>query len=200
MSGHSASPGVLPATITSIVLTGFMGAGKTTVGELLAARLDWRFVDTDRVVEEEAGMTVGEVFERRGETAFREMEAAAVREIAGGERVVVALGGGALEWAETRAFLTGLSGCRVIFLEAPLEILLGRCAEHVDGPVRPVLRDRQRLAERWQARLPWYRQAHVTIDTTGRTPQTVAECALAALVEDADRPTRQAAASRGVPA
>lgn len=185
MSGHTASPGPVPAHISSIVLTGFMGAGKTTVGELLAARLGWRFVDTDRVVEERAGMTVAEIFERQGEAAFRQIEAEAVRETAAGASLVLALGGGALERAETRDFLASLPGCRVIFLEAPLDILLARCAQHAEGPVRPVLRDRRSLIERWQARLPWYRQAHVTIATEKRTPQAVVESLLAALADAA---------------
>lgn len=198
MSGHRASPEI--PTISSIVLTGFMGAGKTTVGESLSARLGWRFVDTDRVVEERAGMTVGEIFARRGEEAFRDLEAAAVRDAAGGERQVLALGGGALERAETREFLAGLSGCRVIFLEAPLETLLARCAEHAGGPVRPVLQDRERLAERWRARLPWYRAAHMTIATAGKTPQAVVECIVSRLVEGGDLSSDPSIAARGVPA
>jgi shikimate kinase len=177
-----------------------MGAGKTTVGELLAARLGWRFLDTDRIVEERAGMTVGEIFEREGEAAFRELEAAAIRDSASGDRLVLALGGGALERAETREFLAGLPSCRVIFLEAPLEILLGRCAEHGEGPVRPVLRDRERLAERWQARLPWYRQAHLTIGTAERTPQAVVECIVAALRDSPGSVFRQSAVAGGISA
>lgn len=177
-----------------------MGAGKTTVGELLAARLGWRFVDTDRVVEERAGMTVKEIFERHGEAAFRAMEAAAIRETAAGEHLVLALGGGALELAETRDFLATLRGWRMVFLEAPLETLLARCEEHSGGPVRPVLRDRERLRERWQARLPWYRQAHVTIPTAERTPQAVVECLLAALAEGAEPSSGGPGMLRGVPA
>lgn len=198
MSGPTPSPEFPPANISRIVLTGFMGAGKTTVGELLAARLGWRFVDTDRVVEEHAGMTVAEIFERRGEAAFRDLEATALRETATSGRLVMALGGGGLERAETREFLARLAGCRVIFLEAPLEILLARCAEHSGGPVRPVLRDQQRLAERWRARLPWYQQANVTIATAGRTPPGVVDAVLAALAED--RPSTKPAVTRGVPA
>ncbi|HTV82080.1 MAG TPA: shikimate kinase [Acidobacteriaceae bacterium] len=198
MSGHRASPGV--PTVSSIVLTGFMGAGKTTVGELLAARLGWRFVDTDRVVEERAGMTVGEIFESRGEAAFREMEAAAIRDTAAGGQLVLALGGGALERAETREFVAGLSRCRVIFLDAPLETLLARCAGHSGGPVRPVLRNPQALADRWQARLPWYRQAHLTIPTAEGTPQAVVECILSALADPTDCSSGRSAIDRGVPA
>ena len=170
MSGHTPS-----SSITGIVLTGFMGAGKTTVGALLAKRLGWAFVDSDRVVEGRAGMSVAEIFERHGEAAFRRMEADAVRETAGREHVVVALGGGALESAATREFLAALPRGRVVFLEAPLETLVGRCAGQPDAPVRPVLRNRERLAARWQARLPLYREAHLIVATGDRTPAEVVD-------------------------
>ena len=172
------TPALSPAQPTRIVLTGFMGAGKTTVGALLAEKLGWQFVDSDRVVEAEAGMTIAEIFGSRGEAAFREMEAGAIREAARGERMVIAVGGGALESAATRDFLANLAGCAVVFLEAPLETMIARCAAHMDGPVRPVLADRDRLAERWSRRLPWYREAHLTVDTGGLAPEGVTECIL----------------------
>ena len=167
-----------PAHPSRILLTGFMGAGKTTVGALLAERLGWDFVDTDRIVEARAGMTVAEIFEKRGEAAFREMEAAAIGDTASTDSLVVALGGGALEMAATRDLVAGWPNALVVFLDAPLETLLARCAGHADGPVRPVLADRARLAERWSARLPWYRQAHLTVDTAELTPEAVAETIL----------------------
>lgn len=175
MSGHRPSPDSLPAHVTRIVLTGFMGAGKTTLGALLAERLRWQLVDTDRTVEQRAGMTVAGIFAGQGEAAFRDMEAAAIREAAGNERVVIALGGGALERAETREFLAGLSRCRIVFLDAPLEELLARCAAHEGGPERPILRDRAALAQRWHSRLPGYREAHVILNTSQRTPYALAE-------------------------
>jgi len=176
MSGQRPS-----SSITGIILTGFMGAGKTTAGALLAHRLGWRFVDSDRVVEERAGMTVAEIFAAQGESAFRQMEAEAVETAAGGERVVLALGGGALEGAATRELLASLAGWRVVFLDAPFEILVARCARQPNAPVRPVLRDRERLAERWQSRLPLYAQAGVTIATADRSPESVVEAILAAV-------------------
>jgi shikimate kinase len=155
-----------------------MGAGKTTVGARLAGQLGWRFVDSDRVVEARAGTTIAEIFALRGEAVFREMETAAVEQAARGQHVVVALGGGAVETPATRELLAALEECVVIFLEAPLEILIARCSGHATGPVRPVLADRARLAERWKARLPWYRQAHLTVDTLERAPEVVAESIL----------------------
>jgi shikimate kinase len=158
-----------------------MGAGKTTAGALLAERLGWRFVDSDRAVEESAGATVGEIFARWGEAAFRRMEAAAIGEAVRGERVVLALGGGALERPATRDLLASLAQWRTVFLEAPFDILLSRCAGQAHAVERPVLRDRERLAERWQARLPWYAEAHVTIATAHSTPEEVVERILSAL-------------------
>jgi shikimate kinase len=170
MSGQTPS-----SSITGIVLTGFMGAGKTTVGALLAERLGWTFADSDHVVEARVGMTVAEIFERGGEAEFRRMEADAVRETAGREHVVLALGGGALESSATREFLAALPQVRIVFLEAPLETLVGRCAGQPDAPVRPILRDRQGLAARWQARQPLYREAHLIAGTADRTPAEVTD-------------------------
>lgn len=119
MSGQTPS-----TSISGIILTGFMGAGKTTVGALLASRLGWRFVDSDRVVEDRTGMSVAALFERRGESEFRQLEAEVIRETTEGGRIVLALGGGALESAATRDFLLSLAGWRMVFLDAPLELSL----------------------------------------------------------------------------
>jgi hypothetical protein len=97
------------------------------------------------------------------------------------DHLVLALGGGALESPATREFLFTLENSRVVFLEAPLDTLIDRCASQPNAPVRPVLRDRERLAERWQARLPLYRQAHLTVATAGRTPEAVVDCILTEL-------------------
>lgn len=169
-------PALFPENLSRIILTGFMGAGKTTVGALLAERLGWGFVDSDHVVEERAGMTIAQIFERRGETAFRELEAAAVRDAGSEDRLVLALGGGALEMAATRGFLASQTDTLLVFLEAPLATMIARCEGHDNGPVRPVLADPKRLAERWRQRLPWYRQAHLTVETDELSPEAVVEC------------------------
>jgi shikimate kinase len=200
-------PASFPANPSRILLTGFMGAGKTTVGALLAERLGWGFVDSDLLVETDAGKTVAEIFETRGEAAFREMEAAAVRDAASADRLVVALGGGALEMAATRDLVADLPDALVIFLDAPLETLLARCAGHADGPVRPVLADRAGLAERWNARLRWYRRAHFTVDTAELSPEAVADCIMQRLEPGIgggppanERISGPAHSKRGVPA
>jgi shikimate kinase len=87
----------------------------------------------------------------------------------------MAVGGGALEAAATRDLLASLSNTLIVFLDAPLETMIARCASHADGPARPVLADRARLGERWSQRLPWYRQAHLTIGTAELSPHGVVE-------------------------
>jgi shikimate kinase len=168
-------PAAFPRNPSRIVLTGFMGAGKTTVGALLAERLGWDFVDSDRIVEASAAMTVADIFAARGEAAFRELEAEVVRTACAQHQLVLALGGGAIESAATREFLTSLPDTLVIFLEAPLDTMIARCADNAGGPVRPVLADRARLSDRWSQRLPWYRQAHLTVETGDLSPNAVAE-------------------------
>jgi shikimate kinase len=165
----------LPSAIARVFVTGFMGAGKTTVGRLLAERLGWDFADSDQRIEEQTGQTVASLFETRGEAAFRELEAEAVRASADKERLVMALGGGALERYETRGLLASLSDTVLIFLDAPLDVLVTRCQGQANAPVRPVLADRAGLEHRWTTRLPGYRQAHLTVSTANSSPDEVAE-------------------------
>jgi shikimate kinase len=161
-----------------IVLTGFMGSGKSTVGPLVAGRLGWRFIDADDVIEAEAGVQIAELFARHGEAAFREREHKVIARLAGGDNLVLALGGGAIEHEATRALLQGDAGTILIHLEVELATTLTRCSgtEHV----RPVLADQANLAARYERRLPLYRTAHVSIAVDGLTPDESAEAILTA--------------------
>jgi shikimate kinase len=156
-----------------IVLTGFMGSGKTTVGPLVAQRLGWSFVDVDDVIAAEAGLAIPEIFQREGEEAFRERERAAIARLAGGEGLVLALGGGAIEDAATRALLLGAPDTLVVHLAVEFETALARCrgTEHL----RPVLAGEVNLASRYERRLPLYRMAHVSISVDALTPEQAAE-------------------------
>lgn len=151
-----------------IVLTGFMGSGKSTVGPMLAARLGWRFLDVDDVIEAEAGCQIAELFARDGEPAFREREHAAIARISAEDALVLALGGGAIEHEETRALLLGNGETLLVHLEVELATTLKRCGgtEHT----RPILADAANLTSRYQRRLPLYRIAHVSIATDALTP------------------------------
>ena len=151
-----------------IVLTGFMGSGKSTVGPLLAERLGWRFLDVDDVIEAEAGCTIAEIFARHGEGAFRDREYETIARLAADNALVLALGGGAIEREETQALLLSSPGTLLVHLEVELATTLKRCrgTEHA----RPVLADQANLARRYERRLPLYRAAHVSIVVDALTP------------------------------
>ena len=171
----------LPVTVRRIVLTGFMGAGKSTTGALLAQKLGWRFLDTDAVIEARTGSTIAQLFAQRGETAFRKLETETTLDHAQSEHLVLALGGGAIEAEATRQALARLEHACIVFLDAPLEVMVARCLAQPAAAERPVLADRERLAARLTARLPHYRQAHLTIPTSKLSPQAVADQILEAL-------------------
>lgn len=166
---------LLPGTIRRIVLTGFMGAGKSTVGGLLAQALGWRFLDSDAVIETRTGMTIARIFEEQGESSFRALETAAIAELTREEHLILALGGGAVESASTRQLLAGLDDACIIFLDAPLEVMIARCLAQPGAAERPVLAAADLLPARLAARLPWYREAHLTIATEGSLPSAVVD-------------------------
>jgi shikimate kinase len=166
-----------------IVLTGFMGSGKTTVGPLVAARLGWSFVDVDDVIEAEAGATIAELFARHGEPAFRDREHAAIARLAAADALVLALGGGAIEHPATRALLLTAPGTLLVHLEVELATTLARCQG--TEQTRPVLADQANLASRYQRRLPLYRTAHISISVDALTPQQVMEAILSAAAKTA---------------
>lgn len=150
-----------------------MGSGKSTVGPLLARRLGWRFVDVDDVIEADAGCTIAELFARHGEAAFRDREHAAIVRLAGGDALVLALGGGAIEREETRTLLLTDKSTFLVHLEVNLTTTLARCSG--TESTRPVLADQANLARRYQRRLPLYRTAHASIATDLRTPEELVE-------------------------
>lgn len=161
-----------------IVLTGFMGSGKSTVGPLLARRLGWNFIDVDDVIEADAGAAIAELFAREGEARFRDREHATIARLAAEEAQVLSLGGGAIERADTRDLLLNTPATLLVHLEVKLATTLARCAgtEHI----RPVLADEANLSNRYGRRLPLYRLAHVSIAVDALTPEEVVEAVLQA--------------------
>lgn len=149
-----------------VVLVGFMGSGKTTVGAAVARRLKTRFIDLDTLIELSSGCPIAEIFENQGEQAFRELEHRELRALLAkprSESWVVALGGGA--FAQPRnTELIQRSGAQVVWLDAPPEILLERCREHADS--RPLSRDPDTFLKLWRERLPFYARAHLRVDAT----------------------------------
>jgi shikimate kinase len=165
--------------VRRIVLTGFMGSGKSTVGPLLAKRLGWRFIDADDVIEAETGMPIPEFFRRHGEAEFRAREHATIARLAGEDALVLALGGGAIETEATRELLLTSSGTLLVHLDVKLETALTRCqgTDHT----RPVLADRVNLTARYERRLPLYHKAHVSIPADEISPEQVVDAILEAV-------------------
>ena len=158
-------------------LVGFMGAGKTSVGRELAARLGWRFVDLDDRVEAREKRSISDIFRDSGETAFRKAETAALRELLDeldhDRPTVAALGGGAFVQDEN-AWLLAEAGDPMVFLDAPYEVLHQRCGSQ--GTSRPLFQDEARFRELYETRRPHYLRATLRIDTTHHTvPQVAAE-------------------------
>lgn len=137
-----------------------MGSGKTTVGVLLARQLAWRFEDLDARIEQSASLNIPAIFERSGETAFREIEREQFEKLLGRvaeshEPIVLALGGGTYAQPGIVERLRD-SGAVVIWLDCPVNLLLERCATMTN---RPLFRDEASFRTLLTARLPFYQQA-----------------------------------------
>ncbi len=151
-----------------IVLVGFMGSGKTTVGRLLGRDLRWGFLDMDRCIEERCGLRIPEIFEQHGEPFFREQELQVAREAGDLERHVIAAGGGAFAFDATREALR--SGAVTVWLWAPVEIVLARVRP--DGS-RPLAGSRERIRRLFAEREPSYRLADCHVDATAGPEEVV---------------------------
>jgi len=177
-----------PQPVERIVLTGFMGSGKSTVGRALAQRLGWRFVDLDTLIEQRDGRAVPRIFAENGESAFRALETEALTSSLTEPRLVIALGGGALETAANRRALGVASQTCTVLLTASFETLYERCEQQITAaagsslPIRPLLGDRETAAARLAHRETNYRStANLILDTTGQQPEQSVKALLALL-------------------
>jgi shikimate kinase len=167
-----------PAATTRIALTGFMAAGKSTVGRALAALLNWQFIDLDAEIERAEGQTIREIFARRGEAGFRSVESETLRAAMAGTNhpSVIALGGGTFIQPQNAALL-GHGGARVIFLDVPIMELLQRCRamnERRGQNARPLADDEERFCALYAERLPSYRNADLTVKAEQKNPEEIA--------------------------
>lgn len=163
-----------------VVLVGLPGAGKSTVGSLLAGRMGRRFVDLDDRIVERVGASVPDIFRVQGEEAFRVLERDTMAEALAGPPVVVAPGGG---WAAQHLALESVRGrAVVVYLQLPPDVAAIRVA---GGEGRPLLTGHDpaaRVRELYERRRPWYERADVTVDAAEGTPDQVAARVAAALV------------------
>jgi shikimate kinase len=158
------------SAIPNLVLAGFMGTGKSTVGRIASERLGMPFVDTDAVVVRETGQPIAAIFAERGEAAFRQIEAAICQRIAAQGGQVVAVGGGALLDGATRAAFEA-NGV-VVCLDTTFDAAAERAGR---GEGRPLFEDREKAEQLFRARADHYASLPHHVDTTGRAPGEVAE-------------------------
>lgn len=181
-----------------VVLTGFMGTGKSAAGRRIAERLGRRFIDTDELIESGEGLPVREIFARKGEPYFREQERRAVREACAGGDVVIATGGGTILDPQNLAALQGACDrSLMICLDASPAAIARRVRSTVAE--RPLLRGHPsltaRIRELYAERAPAYARVAIRIDTSGLTVEQVADSVIAALLA-AERSDDQSSAAR----
>ena len=164
----------------NVTLMGFMGSGKSTVGRILASRLGWAFIDTDRLIEAKTGESIPEIFAAHGEARFRELETAVIQEVARGTRQVIATGGGAILDPANRLALR-MAGV-VVHLKASPELLWRRVA----GSDRPLAHDPLAFRERYQERFPLYQQIPIQV-SSAMSASRVAERILESIRGEAKR-------------
>ncbi|TDW04032.1 shikimate kinase [Bacillus badius] len=163
----------------SIVLTGFMGAGKTTIGSLVAEKLNRTFIDIDEVIEEEYGLSINEIFAEHGENKFREIEKQTIRSFCEQPLKVISLGGGAFTQPEVREIC--LANCMVVYVDISWEHWKERLDLLID--TRPVLRgkDLKEVEELFLQRKAAYQENHWTLTVDGKTAEEAADCLIDSL-------------------
>lgn len=181
------SPHPHAGEIHRIILTGFMGAGKSTVGRLLAERMGWEFLDLDTRIEATTGKNARELFEALGETGFRQLESdlwgAALRR----SQAIIAPGGAVIDRPANQSILAGSAGSFVIFLDAPFQTLIGRCLRQEQDEAciyRPLLHDTEIARDRYvERRVLYANHAHRIVDVAHKSPQVVAQGIWQAVLE-----------------
>lgn len=157
----------------NIVLTGFMGTGKTEVGKILAQRVGYTFLDADSIIEQEQKMAIIEIFQRFGEPYFRDIETDVIRRLSERDKVVISTGGGAVLRQENMDNLRkkGIIVC----LTASPETILKRTSNERSRPLLQVEDPLKKIKELLEFRKPYYERSDIMIDTEGKSPLEVAE-------------------------
>lgn len=155
----------------SIYLTGFMGAGKTTIGQVLATNLNLPVVDTDTLIEQNMKMEIKDIFEQHGESYFRELETKTLQELPVNDTLVTT--GGGIVTTQKNIDWMKENGC-MIFLYADPEIIWGRLE---NDTTRPLIKQKKKeeIIELFNTRLALYNQAHIKVDTTGLSLEAAAD-------------------------
>ena len=174
-------------TALRIYITGFMGGGKSTVGPLIAARLGYKFVDLDALIEAREGKSIPVIFRERGEQDYRYLERHELRLLSTRDRIVVATGGGALTDQGSREVIRG-SGL-LVYLQVPFEILIARLRGRRgrpmiaadDGTALGEEQLRERISSLLRSREPLYRRADIIVDAGSQSPALTVSAILKSL-------------------
>lgn len=158
----------------NIFLIGMMGAGKTTIGKLLAHYLDKTFFDSDREIQKKTGVSISVIFEIEGEAGFRKRETEVLSELVRGENIVLSTGGGAVLSAANRDLLARHG--TVIYLRATIDDLWRRTRQDKNRPLLQTTDPRKRLVELYAQRDPLYREtAHIIVESGKRSARHLAQ-------------------------
>ena len=145
----------------NILLTGFMGAGKTTVGRKLAKRLGYFFIDTDQEIEKEQGCSINDIFKYGGESCFRDMETDLLKRLQSRENSVLATGGGMVMRSQNRELMQSLG--KRVYLKVSFKEIFRRIREDKKRPL--FQQDEEKIREILEERIPIYEQVECIIDT-----------------------------------
>ena len=158
--------------VTNILLTGFMGAGKTTVGRKLAKRLGFMFIDTDYEIEEEQGCGVSEIFKYGGEECFRDMETRLLVKLAETQKTIIATGGGMILREQNRKLMKNVG--ELVYLRVTPEELFLRLRQDRSRPLLKNKNPEMVVEEMLKERGPLYERAKYIVDTGTFSPQQIA--------------------------
>ena len=156
-----------------LVLSGFMGTGKSSVGRLAAELLQFEFVDTDELIESQSGLSIEEIFKNQGEAAFRQLEHGMVRNLEQRQKTVIATGGGLI--IDTANLASLKTHALVVCLWASPEIIWERVQEQTHRPLLQTADPLGKIRDLFAVRDPLYRQADVLIQSGLRSPKEVAQ-------------------------
>jgi len=157
----------------NIVLTGFMGTGKTTIGKELSRMLHMRLVDIDAEIEKSQKMKINDIFRIHGEQYFRGIETDMIKQFSRGKNIIISTGGGAVLRDEN---MEALNENGIVFcLNASTETIMERTARSEDRPLLKVENPKEKISEMLSLRRPFYEKAGIMIETDCKTPLEIVE-------------------------
>ena len=155
----------------NIVLTGLMGAGKTTIGKALAENTGFKFVDIDAEIVKQEQMSINDIFATKSEEYFRQIETEIIEKITQKNNQVISIGGGAFEKEVNRELL--LTSCKVVYLQADVDTLFERIKTDNSRPLLQCDNPKDKLEELLKKREVNYKKAHYIIDTEKKTKEDI---------------------------